>query len=75
MTAWATGARGGFWPAPAPRSAGAARLARIPQGGAFHPRCALARDRRRTDVPALREFAHGRRASACHVYEEVMGLA
>jgi oligopeptide transport system ATP-binding protein len=46
-------------------------LASIPQGCAFHPRCELARERCRTETPALQDFAAGR-ASACHFFEEAM---
>jgi oligopeptide/dipeptide ABC transporter ATP-binding protein len=49
--------------------------ASIPPGCAFHPRCRLARERCRTEVPTLHAFADGRRASACHFFEEVMGRA
>jgi peptide/nickel transport system ATP-binding protein len=41
-----------------------------PPGCAFHPRCPLAIDRCRTEVPALREV-DGRRA-ACHRAEELL---
>ncbi|MFN7965955.1 MAG: ABC transporter ATP-binding protein [Acidobacteriota bacterium] len=45
----------------------------IPAGCRFHPRCPLAIDRCRTEVPALRPFAPGHLA-ACHRAEEVAGL-
>lgn len=41
-----------------------------PSGCAFHPRCPLARDRCRVEVPAARQVAPGR-WSACHFAEEV----
>jgi peptide/nickel transport system ATP-binding protein/oligopeptide transport system ATP-binding protein len=41
-----------------------------PAGCPFHPRCPMARDRCRTEVPRLRELPGGRR-SACHYAEEV----
>jgi oligopeptide transport system ATP-binding protein len=37
----------------------------IPPGCAFHPRCPIAEDRCRTEMPANREHAPGR-AAACH---------
>jgi oligopeptide/dipeptide ABC transporter ATP-binding protein len=42
-----------------------------PPGCPFHPRCPLAVDRCRTEVPHLREVAAGRTA-ACHRAEEVL---
>ncbi|WP_326793494.1 ATP-binding cassette domain-containing protein (plasmid) [Streptomyces sp. NBC_00841] len=42
----------------------------VPQGCPFHPRCFYARDRCRTEVPALREIAPGR-TSACHFAGEL----
>ncbi|GHE79215.1 ABC transporter ATP-binding protein [Amycolatopsis deserti] len=45
-----------------------------PSGCAFHPRCPLARDRCRSEVPAVREVEAGR-WSACHFAEEVLGGA
>ena len=42
-----------------------------PPGCVFHPRCPLAADVCRTDVPPLREVAPGRLA-ACHFAEEVL---
>ena len=47
-------------------------LANIPSGCAFHLRCPAVRDICRTSRPPLRLFDGGRRASACHFYEEVM---
>jgi len=47
-------------------------LARIPGGCPYHPRCAMARDRCRSEAPPLHVFDDGRRASACHYFEEVM---
>ncbi|TDC54645.1 ABC transporter ATP-binding protein [Jiangella ureilytica] len=41
-----------------------------PAGCAFHPRCPMAQDRCRTDVPVLREVEPGR-FSACHFAERV----
>ncbi|MGF1662733.1 MAG: ABC transporter ATP-binding protein [Kineosporiaceae bacterium] len=46
-------------------------LARIPAGCAFHPRCSLARDRCREDLPPLYPVDR-RRASACHYWQEVL---
>ena len=46
-------------------------LSRIPKGCAFHPRCPFARDVCRTETPVLHSFAEAR-ATACHIYEEVM---
>ncbi|MFG1619813.1 ABC transporter ATP-binding protein [Nonomuraea wenchangensis] len=43
-----------------------------PSGCAFHPRCSLARDRCRIEVPRTREVEPGR-WSACHFAEEVIG--
>jgi oligopeptide/dipeptide ABC transporter ATP-binding protein len=42
-----------------------------PPGCVFHPRCPLAIDRCRTEVPVLRAMGPGRRA-ACHRAEEVL---
>jgi oligopeptide transport system ATP-binding protein len=39
-----------------------------PSGCPFHPRCPVAEDRCRTEVPALRELSDGRRV-ACHLSE------
>jgi oligopeptide/dipeptide ABC transporter ATP-binding protein len=44
---------------------------RPPPGCVFHPRCPLAVDRCRTEVPRLREVGPGRLA-ACHRAEEVL---
>jgi peptide/nickel transport system ATP-binding protein len=44
--------------------------ATLPPGCAFAPRCALARERCRSEDPALRALPGGR-ASACHFAEEV----
>ena len=41
-----------------------------PAGCRFHPRCAFARDRCRTEVPELREV--GGRVAACHFAEQVV---
>jgi peptide/nickel transport system ATP-binding protein/oligopeptide transport system ATP-binding protein len=41
-----------------------------PSGCAFHPRCPLARERCRVEVPQPRESGTGRR-SACHFFEEL----
>jgi oligopeptide transport system ATP-binding protein len=46
-------------------------LMRIPEGCAFNPRCRMAQDICRRDVPELREVAPGR-WSACHFAEEVI---
>jgi oligopeptide transport system ATP-binding protein len=66
-----------------PEIAASARTARIvlhgeppspispPSGCVFHPRCPLAIDRCRTEVPALRAVAPDRQA-ACHRAEEVL---
>ncbi|MDX3852470.1 ABC transporter ATP-binding protein [Streptomyces sp. AK02-01A] len=43
----------------------------IPPGCAFNPRCPLARDVCRTEVPPLYEVAPGRR-SACHFWTETL---
>jgi peptide/nickel transport system ATP-binding protein len=54
-----------------PRSAPAGELPDPldpPSGCAFHPRCALATDRCRTEAPVLRVFGPG--AVACHAVEE-----
>jgi oligopeptide/dipeptide ABC transporter ATP-binding protein len=45
-------------------------MADPPPGCAFHPRCTIARDRCRTERPALLEIGDGRR-SACHFHEEL----
>ncbi|MEU2115617.1 ABC transporter ATP-binding protein [Streptomyces sp. NPDC016459] len=46
----------------------------IPPGCAFNPRCPLARDRCRTDVPPLYEVTESPvpRASACHFWKECL---
>ncbi|QDY78862.1 ABC transporter ATP-binding protein [Streptomyces qinzhouensis] len=49
-------------------------LQRIPAGCAFHPRCPIARDVCRTDVPPLYEVGPGRR-SACHFWPETLAGA
>ncbi|MDR3082877.1 MAG: ABC transporter ATP-binding protein [Streptomyces sp.] len=46
-------------------------LMAIPPGCAFHPRCPLARDVCRTDVPPLHEVTEDR-ASACHFWKECL---
>ncbi|MFD9796455.1 ABC transporter ATP-binding protein [Streptomyces sp. NPDC059070] len=46
-------------------------LMHIPSGCAFHPRCPMARDVCRTDVPPLAVVAEGRR-SACHFWKECL---
>ena len=43
----------------------------IPPGCAFHPRCPLAREKCRTDVPPLYDVSASRR-SACHFFKEVL---
>src|SRR5262249_60697847 len=45
-----------------------------PPGCVFHPRCPLAVDRCRTEVPLLRPVGPGRLA-ACHRAEEVLAAA
>ncbi len=45
-----------------------------PAGCVFHPRCPLAIDRCRTEIPQLREAVPGRRVS-CHRAEEVLAGA
>ncbi|WNI17525.1 ABC transporter ATP-binding protein [Actinacidiphila sp. ITFR-21] len=47
-------------------------LLHIPPGCAFHPRCPLAREVCRTDVPPLYRV-NERRASACHFWKETLG--
>jgi oligopeptide transport system ATP-binding protein len=49
-------------------------LTALPSGCAFHPRCPFARERCRTESPALRPLLSGR-ASACHFAEEVLERA
>ncbi|WP_316740314.1 ABC transporter ATP-binding protein [Streptomyces sp. MK7] len=46
-------------------------LLRIPSGCAFHPRCPMARDVCRTDVPPLYEVDE-QRGSACHFWRECL---
>ncbi|MBT2398128.1 ABC transporter ATP-binding protein [Streptomyces sp. ISL-100] len=46
-------------------------LTHIPPGCAFHPRCPLARDVCRTDVPPLYEVSEDR-GSACHFWQEAL---
>ncbi len=46
-------------------------LMNIPPGCAFHPRCPMARDVCRTDVPPLYEVDE-ERASACHFWRECL---
>ena len=46
-------------------------LLRIPPGCPFNPRCHMARDVCRTDLPPLHEVTPGR-FSACHYAEEVI---
>ncbi|MFC8598287.1 ABC transporter ATP-binding protein [Isoptericola sp. NPDC057191] len=45
---------------------------RVPEGCPFHPRCDMARDVCRTDVPPLEVVAPGR-SSACHFATELLG--
>ncbi|MFC9234380.1 ABC transporter ATP-binding protein [Streptomyces decoyicus] len=49
-------------------------LTAIPPGCPFHPRCPLAQDICRTDLPPLYEAGPGR-ASACHFWKETLGGA
>ncbi len=44
-------------------------LLELPSGCAFHPRCPLAVDRCKEEIPLLRDFSGGRRA-ACHLVED-----
>ncbi|GGT40204.1 ABC transporter ATP-binding protein [Streptomyces purpureus] len=46
-------------------------LMNIPPGCAFNPRCPLARDMCRTDVPPLYEVSESR-TSACHFWQEAL---
>ncbi|GAA2551967.1 MULTISPECIES: ABC transporter ATP-binding protein [Streptomyces] len=46
-------------------------LANVPPGCAFHPRCPMARDVCRTDVPPLYEVSETR-GSACHFWRECL---
>ncbi len=41
----------------------------LPSGCAFHPRCPVAVERCKREIPPLRDFSGGRRA-ACHLVEE-----
>ncbi len=41
----------------------------LPSGCAFHPRCPIAVERCKREIPPLRDFSGGRRA-ACHLVEE-----
>jgi oligopeptide transport system ATP-binding protein len=47
-------------------------LTRIPSGCAFNPRCPMAQDICRTDVPPLHPVGAGR-GSACHFWKETLG--
>jgi peptide/nickel transport system ATP-binding protein/oligopeptide transport system ATP-binding protein len=47
-------------------------LAHIPAGCAFHPRCPMAQDVCRTEVPQLHTVGAGR-GSACHFWKETIG--
>ncbi|MEC3996777.1 ABC transporter ATP-binding protein [Actinacidiphila sp. DG2A-62] len=47
-------------------------LLHIPSGCAFNPRCPVARDVCRTEVPALQRVGEGR-GSACHFWKETLG--
>ncbi|WP_329401547.1 ABC transporter ATP-binding protein [Streptomyces melanogenes] len=46
-------------------------LMHIPSGCAFHPRCPMAQDVCRTDIPPLAHVSEGRR-SACHFWKECL---
>ncbi|MFF1283237.1 ABC transporter ATP-binding protein [Streptomyces sp. NPDC058299] len=46
-------------------------LTRVPPGCSFHPRCPMARDVCRTEVPPLYEVSEERR-SACHFWRECL---
>ncbi|TWV46566.1 ABC transporter ATP-binding protein [Streptomyces misionensis] len=46
-------------------------LTRVPPGCAFHPRCPMARDVCRTEVPPLYEVSEAR-GSACHFWRECL---
>ena len=61
-----TSARGALTPIPGSPP----NLLALPEGCAFHPRCAYAQDRCRAAVPPLRELAPGHRA-ACIRAEEL----
>ena len=45
----------------------------LPSGCPFHPRCFLARERCREEVPPLREIDASGHLSACHFAEELIG--
>ena len=47
-------------------------MSRVPDGCAFHPRCPLARDICRSELPPLAEVGAGR-GSACHFWKETLG--
>ncbi|WP_225846157.1 ABC transporter ATP-binding protein [Streptomyces sp. HPF1205] len=47
-------------------------LTRIPSGCAFNPRCPMATDLCRTEVPVLHQVGAGR-GSACHYWKETLG--
>jgi oligopeptide transport system ATP-binding protein len=47
-------------------------LTRIPPGCAFNPRCPMAQDICRTDVPPLHPVGPAR-GSACHFWKETLG--
>jgi peptide/nickel transport system ATP-binding protein/oligopeptide transport system ATP-binding protein len=47
-------------------------LTRIPSGCAFNPRCPMAQDICRTDVPQLHPVGTAR-GSACHFWKETLG--
>jgi oligopeptide transport system ATP-binding protein len=49
-------------------------LTRIPPGCAFHPRCPMAQDVCRTDVPPLYDVTESdaERGSACHFWRECL---
>jgi oligopeptide transport system ATP-binding protein len=47
-------------------------LTRIPSGCAFNPRCPMATDLCRTEVPVLHRVGAGR-GSACHYWKETLG--
>uniref|UniRef100_UPI000494232C oligopeptide/dipeptide ABC transporter ATP-binding protein n=1 Tax=Streptomyces xiaopingdaonensis TaxID=1565415 RepID=UPI000494232C len=46
-------------------------MSRVPAGCAFHPRCPLAHDACRTELPPLHKVADDR-ASACHSWKETL---
>nr|WP_274709489.1 ABC transporter ATP-binding protein [Streptomyces tubbatahanensis] len=47
-------------------------MAKVPDGCAFHPRCPVARDVCRSELPPLAEVGEGR-GSACHFWKETLG--